>query len=256
GPGQSQRRSGDGAPAGPERRWSDDRAGHPRRQAGRPLRAAGAHAPRRQGGRRLAPRPPALGRGNRAHDHRRGEAGPMRAVLAKGAAHVRRRRLQTVLVALTTLVASCTATTSLTLLARTSAPFEQVFERVSGPHLILHPDAARVSTEQLRATASLPVVVAAGDPHRIALVPIQVGERKTRVELVERDDPGGRGARLQLVAGRWVQGPGEIVVPRFDAPEAGELKIVVGETVRVLSRADRPAFRVVGEVVDVGEYSG
>jgi len=180
----------------------------------------------------------------------------MRAVLAKVAADVRRRRLQTVLVALTTLVASCTATTSLTLLARTSAPFEQVFERVSGPHLILHPDAARVSTEQLRATASLPVVVAAGDPHRIALVPIQVGERKTRVELVERDDPGGRVDRLQLVAGRWVQGPGEIVVTRFDAPEAGELKIVVGETVRVLSRADRPAFRVVGEVVDVGEYSG
>src|SRR5215472_3458754 len=165
----------------------------------------------------------------------------MRAVLTKVAADVRRRRLQTLLVALTTLVASCTATTSLTLLARTTAPFEQVFERVSGPHLLLHPDAARVSTEQLRATASLPVVVAAGDPHRIALVPIQVGDRKTRVELVE---------------GRWVQGPGEIVVTRFDAPEAGELKIVVGETVRVLSRADRPAFRVVGEVVDVGEYSG
>jgi len=180
----------------------------------------------------------------------------MRAVLAKIAADVRRRRLQTVLVVLTTLVAGCTATTSLTLLARTTAPFEEAFERVSGPHLILHPDAARVSTEQLRATASLPVVVAAGDPHPIALVPIQVGDKKTRVELVERDDPGGRVDRLQLVAGRWVQGPGEVVVTRFDAPEAGELKIVVGQTVRILSRADRPALRVVGEVVDVGEYGG
>src|SRR5262249_60155103 len=85
---------------------------------------------------------------------------------------------------------------------------------------------------------------------------IAVEERKPRVGVGERADPGGRLDRLQLVAGRWVQGPGEIVVTRFDAPEAGELKIVVGETVRVLSRADRPAFRVVGEVVDVGEYSG
>jgi putative ABC transport system permease protein len=148
------------------------------------------------------------------------------------------------------------ATVSLTLLVRSTAPFEDAFERVSGPHLIFHPDAARVSPEQLRAAASLPVVVAAGDPHPIALVPIEVGDRKTTVELVGRDDPGGRVDRLELVSGRWVRGPGEMVVTRFEAPEEGELKIAVGQTVHVLSLADRPAFRVVGEVVDVGEYSG
>jgi putative ABC transport system permease protein len=180
----------------------------------------------------------------------------VRAILVKIAADVRRRRLQTALVAVVALLASCTATVSLTLLVRSTAPFEEAFERASGPHLILHPDAARVSAEQLRATASLPVVVAAGDPHPIAFVPIAAGDRKTTVELVGRDDPGGRVDRLELVAGRWVQGPGEMVVTRFSAPEAGELRIQVGETVHVLSRADRPAFRVVGEVVDVGEYSG
>lgn len=180
----------------------------------------------------------------------------MRAVLVKIIADVRRRRMQTALVVLVTLLASCTATIALTLLVRSSAPFDEAFERVSGPHLIFHVDAAKVSPEQLRATASVPVVVATGDPHPIALVPIQVGDKKSTVELVGRDDPGGRVDRLELVAGRWVQGPGEIVVTRFNAPEGAELRIVVNETVRILSRADRPAFLVVGEVVDVGEYSG
>jgi putative ABC transport system permease protein len=180
----------------------------------------------------------------------------VRAVLVKIGADVRRRRIQTALVVLVTLLASSAATISLTVLVRSSAPFDETFERVSGPHLVFHVDAAKVGPEQLRSTASVPVVMATGDPHPIAIVPIQVGDRKSTVELVGRDDPGGRVDRLELVAGRWVQGPGEIVVTRFNAPEGAQLRIILGETVRILSRADRPAFVVVGEVVDVGEYSG
>jgi putative ABC transport system permease protein len=175
----------------------------------------------------------------------------MRAILIKIRRDIQRRRMQTAMVALITLLASAMATISLTLLVRSTAPYEEAFERVSGAHLLMNFDAAKVGPDELRATGALPVVTAAGEPHPIAYVPVEANNHKTTFELVGRDDPGGKVDRIQLAAGRWVQGPGEIVVTRVTTADAGQVKLRVGDTVYALGRSDRPAFRVVGVAIDL-----
>ncbi|GAC1652753.1 MAG: hypothetical protein NVS9B1_00770 [Candidatus Dormibacteraceae bacterium] len=177
----------------------------------------------------------------------------MRAVLTKIGRDIQRRRMQTAVVALITLLAGAMATISLTLVVRSTAPYDDAFDRVSGAHLVFHLDAAKVGPEAIRATGALPVVTAAGEPRPIAFVPFERGTKKATLQVVGRDDPGGRLERIQLAAGRWVQRPGEIVVTHISTPDIGQVKMSIGDTVYALSRPERPAFKVVGEAIDVNE---
>lgn len=178
----------------------------------------------------------------------------MRAVLTQIRAAVIRRRAQTATVLLVTLLGSSVATMALTLLVRSTQPWDEAFTRVAGPHLLFHVDASRVTAGQLQATASLPGVVAAGPPHPTALVPFQRAGQKGTLELIGRDDPGGALDRMTIVAGRWPAHPGEIAVLRTNDTSI-PITPKVGETIQALTGRGAASFKVVGEAVDVGGHS-
>ncbi|HVS47612.1 MAG TPA: ABC transporter permease, partial [Candidatus Dormibacteraeota bacterium] len=93
----------------------------------------------------------------------------MRPVFTQIRAAVFRRRMQTATVVLVSLLATTVSTMALTLLVRSTQPFDDAFARIDGPHLVFHLDATQVRPAQLQATSTLPGVTAAGPPHEIAL---------------------------------------------------------------------------------------
>lgn len=175
----------------------------------------------------------------------------MRGVLTQVRAAVLRRRAQTATVLLVSLLAGTVATLALTLLVRSTAPFEDVHARVQGPHLVFHLDAARVTPAQLEATGSLPGVTAAGPPRLSAMVPFELGDQKFVQEVIDRDSPGGSLDRLLLVAGRWPERPGEIAIRHVGSGWAFRGR--VGARLKALTSKTPPEFTVVGEVADVGD---
>ncbi len=72
----------------------------------------------------------------------------MGAVLSKTVADVRRRRLQTVVLAVVLLLGSAAATLALSILVETNEPFDNAFAAANGAHLVIDYDAA-VSDAQL-----------------------------------------------------------------------------------------------------------
>src|SRR5207253_10170959 len=95
----------------------------------------------------------------------------MRPLFTQIRAAILRRRSQTATVLLVSLLATTVSTMALTLLVRSTQPFDDAFARLSGPHLVFHLDASRVSLAQLQPTATLPGATAAGPPHETARVP-------------------------------------------------------------------------------------
>jgi putative ABC transport system permease protein len=178
----------------------------------------------------------------------------MRAVLTQIRAAVLRRRAQTATVLLISLLAGSLSTMALTLLVRSSQPWDDAFARLSGPHLVFHLDASRVTVQQLEATESQPGVTAAGPPRQAAVLPFQSGADKGPVMVVERADTGGALDRLVIAAGRWPERPGEIATARsngFGSP----LKPRLGDTMQAVTSGQLRSFAVVGEVVDVTAQS-
>ena len=176
----------------------------------------------------------------------------MRGVLTQVRAAVLRRRAQTAMVLIVCLLAGAVSSMAMTLLVRSTQPWDAAFARYSGAHLIFHLDASRVSAEQLAATASLPGVTAAGPPQETVLVPFAQGSVKAPVQLIGRSDPGGKLDRIPVVAGRWPRQRGEIVVVNTtDSP----LQPVVGDTIRALTSRGSVPFRVTGIAVELGGHA-
>src|SRR5256885_11892755 len=88
----------------------------------------------------------------------------MNPVLRTTLADLRRRKVQTAVVALVVFLSSLTATLALTLLVETDAPFDRAFNQVQGAHLFVRFDARQVTEAQLRKTGSLAAVSAIGGP--------------------------------------------------------------------------------------------
>ncbi|TMF72429.1 MAG: ABC transporter permease [Chloroflexi bacterium] len=173
----------------------------------------------------------------------------MRPLFTQIRAAILRRRSQTATVLLVCLLATTVSTMALTLLVRSTQPFDDAFARLSGPHLVFHVDASRVSLAQLQATATLPGVTAAGPPHEIALVPLQRGTEKAVFNVVGRDRAGGDVDRIHLRDGRWPERPGEIAVSyRGDLPALNRL--LVGAQLQAVTRNGLVPFKVVGTVAD------
>ena len=173
----------------------------------------------------------------------------MRPVLTQIRAAILRRKSQTATVLLVSLLATTVSTMALTLLVRSTQPFDDAFARLSGPHLVFHRDASRVSLAQLQATATLPGVTAAGPPHEIALVPLQHGIEKAVFNVVGRDTAGGAVDRINLRDGRWPERPGEIAISyRGDLPALN--RVTVGTQLQALTRNGLVPFTVVGSVAD------
>lgn len=166
-------------------------------------------------------------------------ARPLSAVWTVARAGVRRRRLQTVSIALVVALATTTLIFGLGLVTRAGSLFDDAFERAAGAHATARFDPAGVSPGQLAATATAPGVTAAAGPFPVATFPAVGGPgRAFSLVVAGRQDPGGPVDRLSVTAGRWVSAPGEVVLS--GSPSAG---LGLGA---VLSSSGRPELTVVG----------
>lgn len=177
----------------------------------------------------------------------------MKAVLRKIVGDLRRRRLQTAVVAVIVLLASGTAALGLNLLAGASDPFQTAFERQHGAHLTVFYLADRVPPAQLPATANLIGASQVGGPWPAISGTFEHGTTKFgNLNLFGRSDPGGPVDDLRLTAGRWVNAPREIVLTRSFAEQQ---RLSLGDQLTNIGIPAKPVYRVVGEVIDIDEAS-
>ncbi|MEU5434896.1 FtsX-like permease family protein [Streptomyces sp. NPDC020719] len=152
----------------------------------------------------------------------------MSAVWQASRAAVRRRRLQTSVIAVVVLVSSMALVVALGLLDVASGPFDRLFGQAHGAHVVATYDAARVSGAQAARTAHRPGVQAAAGPFPQAVVDLpqsaagqMPGVGAGPMTVVGRAEPGGPVDRLDLFAGHWATGPGQLVLALPDAAGMG-----------------------------------
>jgi putative ABC transport system permease protein len=175
-------------------------------------------------------------------------------------AGVGRRRVQTVVMTLTTLLAVTASVLAAGLLVASSAPFRHAFDRQHGAHLAGAFDGALVTAAQLTATAHLTGVTAAAGPFATAsLQPrsvaaeqggnlaVPAGVDLPATTLVGRADQGGDVDRLEITHGHWITGPGQIVWAEGFTP------FEVGDKVAFPGAPGGPTLTVVGLARSIGQ---
>jgi putative ABC transport system permease protein len=191
----------------------------------------------------------------------------MNAVISKVVADLRRRKLQTIVIAVVIFLSSGAATLALNLLVETDAPYDHAFAAARGAHLTLTYAADQVTAAQLRRTASTQGVTAAAGPWpsvEASLSPMggkQVmsfqkgggsGVQVIILFIVGRTRPDTAVDRLTIESGRWVTSPGEIVLSQRTADE---LQLQPGDTLQATRSAGHTVLRVVGIAASVSPYT-
>lgn len=167
---------------------------------------------------------------------------------------VGRRRVQSLVMALTTFAAVTSSVLSLGLLAVVQAPFDHAFSARNGAHLAVQFDGSKVTAAQAATTAHAAGVTEAAGPYPIAAAldttigtdcPDKdfAGHDTGPITVTTRPDPGRTSGmdQLALTRGRWPMSPGEIALP-WNQYAAGCL----GASVVFSSLPDKPSFKVVG----------
>ena len=145
----------------------------------------------------------------------------MGAVLSKTVADLRRRRLQTVVLAVVLLLGSAAATLALSILVETNEPFDNAFAAANGAHLVIDYDAA-VSDAQLAATTAAGGVTSSAGPWPVTRAGVAGKHDLIGDQVVSgRPTPGDTVDRVTITAGRWWQAPGEIVLDQDTAARLG-----------------------------------
>ena len=155
----------------------------------------------------------------------------MRAVIAKAGADLRRRRLQTAVLAVVLFLASGAGTLALHILVAANEPFERAFSAANGAHLVVD-FRASVGEETAAATADRPGVAASGGPWEVAIGGVGrsgggVYEGQT---LSGRPDPAGPVDQIALADGRWWRTDDEAVIS-WDTAQV--LDLWVGDSLAV-----------------------
>lgn len=165
-----------------------------------------------------------------------------------------RRRVQTVVMALTTMLAVTASVLAAGLLDASRAPFDTGFAKQRGAHLTATFDPGLAGPDAIAATAAEAGATASAGPFRtVSLRPTTVsgdrippGVKLPPVALAGRADPGGPVDRLDLTEGRWATAAGEIVW------SAGRAPFAVGDRITFTDAPGSPTFTVVGIARSVG----
>ncbi|MGW0944011.1 FtsX-like permease family protein [Streptomyces sp. NPDC002623] len=170
-------------------------------------------------------------------------------------AGVGRRRVQTTVMILTTLVAVTASVLAAGLLLASQAPFDHAFAKQHGAHLTAHFDGARVSAEQLAATTTATgrasgVSAAAGPFRTVSVRPrtasgsdvVPAGVDLPPMTVVGRADATVGVDDVDLVEGEWATGPGQIVVAHDGVPAPLGVRLTIpgapgGDTLTVVGVA-------------------
>ncbi|AZM48434.1 ABC transporter permease [Streptomyces sp. WAC 06738] len=169
-------------------------------------------------------------------------------------AGVGRRRVQTTVMVLTTVLTVAAAVLATGLLVGSRAPFDNAFARQQGAHLTGQFDAAQATAAQVRATAGADGVTAAAGPYGITSLRLRVttapeGAKSPPLTVAGRKSAGGEVDDLDVTEGRWVRAPGEIVIESG----ARSMDMALGARVEVDGVPDGPVLTVVGIAESVGE---
>lgn len=167
---------------------------------------------------------------------------------------VGRRRVQSIVMALTTFAAVTSSVLSLGLLAVVQAPFDHAFSARNGAHLAVQFDGSKATAAQAAATAHAAGVTEAAGPYPIAAAldttigtdcPKKdfAGHDNHPITVTTRPDLGSTSGMDQLVLtqGRWPTSPGEIALPWQHYATA-----CFGSSVVFSSLPGKPSFKVVG----------
>jgi len=192
-------------------------------------------------------------------DRSRRRGGGLGRVVRSG---VGRRRVQTVVMTLTTLLAVAASVLAAGLVAASSAPFQHAFDRLHGAHLTASFDPAKVTAAEVAATAHAAGVTAAAGPYRtVSLRPrttsvhapgrggfsVPAGVDLPQITIAGRPDAGGAVDRLDITEGRWPNKVGEIVWADGEAP------IQVGDQLSFPGAPSSPTLTVVGIARSIGQ---
>jgi putative ABC transport system permease protein len=170
---------------------------------------------------------------------------------------VGRRRVQTVVIGLVVMIAVTSAVLGLSMMVASRAPFDRAFGQQQGAHLTVQFDATKVTPAQLSATGDAAGVTAAAGPFPTAAVtPVADHDRPLpSMTVVGRTDPGGPVDAVTVTRGRWVRGPGEIVlfadgrIPEFALPK-------LDDVLRLPDLPGSPSLTVVGFARSVSQTAG
>jgi putative ABC transport system permease protein len=184
----------------------------------------------------------------------------MTAVVRKLIKDLRRRKLQTAIIAFVVMLSSAAGTMALSLLVETNAPFDHAFAEQQGAHLILFFDPSRVTHAQIARTSSAPDVASAAGPWQQVDPNLQASSSTLRnvsllgnTTLIGRGDPSGPVDRLSLLAGRWMRAPNEVVLERHFASDNS---LQVGDTLTATDAAGQPRLTVIGVFVSIAREQG
>ncbi|TDD86377.1 ABC transporter permease [Actinomadura rubrisoli] len=166
-------------------------------------------------------------------------------------AGVARRRVQTLVMTLTTMMAVAASVLSAGLIVASSAPFDDAFSRQRGAHLTAWFDGRDVPPARLAATARVSGVSASTGPYRVLSLAPRIasggpGVTAPPITVAGRDAPGGPIDAVGLVEGRWATAPGEIVL----SPDA--LPVRVGDRLSFPDARGGPTLTVVGRARSAG----
>ncbi|MCT2543652.1 FtsX-like permease family protein [Streptomyces atratus] len=127
---------------------------------------------------------------------------------------VGRRRVQTLVIGLATMMAVAASVLGGSLLVVSGAPFDDAFAEQHGAHLALQFDAGEVGAGQLSKSGETEGVSAAAGPFRTATVTPRADEAGPGwpMTVAGRSDPGGDVDEVALLDGRWPTRSGEIVL--------------------------------------------
>ncbi|WP_409056266.1 ABC transporter permease [Streptomyces sp. SYP-A7185] len=164
---------------------------------------------------------------------------------------VGRRRVQTLVIAVATMMAVASAVVAGSLMVAADAPFDHAFARQDGAHLTAEFDPAKASTAQVKATGGLDGVTASAGPYPLTTIrPVTVdGGHLPTATLAGRSGPDAAVDDLDLKSGRWATKPGEIVLDATFAGPAFDL----GSTLKTSDAADAAPLEVVGLAVSAGK---
>ncbi|MFE2426773.1 FtsX-like permease family protein [Streptomyces sp. NPDC059373] len=164
-------------------------------------------------------------------------------------AGVGRRRVQTAVMILTTLMAVTASVLAAGLLLASQAPFDRAFARQQGAHLTGQFDGSKVTASAVAATAHASGVTATAGPFRtLSLSPrtvtgsgvLPAGVDLPPMTVVGRADAGGPVDEVSLVAGTWATRPGQIVLAY------GGLPMEPGARLKFPGLPGSPTLTVVG----------
>lgn len=180
----------------------------------------------------------------------------MGAVRLKTVADLRRRRLQTGVIAVVLCLASAAATMALSILVESNAPFDGAFAAANGAHLVVSYDPG-ADPRLLAATADSPSVTASAGPWPIASGSLGhvTGRRIGGLEFSGRPTPDRSIDGVTISAGRWWNAPGEAVL---DQDTARLLGASLGDEIQVFPPVTdkRAATMVEGRTLTVVGIAG